>query len=98
MERKKQRVVERSRMERRRDKIQHTVLAVNQCVIKFCTLSLLFCRSGNLAGPEPEEQVRGGESRNRTIGATQKHSMGECKGEEEEKTTEQQRIENGGTK
>lgn len=41
----------------------NTVLAVNQYVIKFCTLSPLFCRSGNLAGPEPGEQVRGGESR-----------------------------------
>lgn len=44
----------------KREKIQHVVLAVSQCVIKFCTLSPSLCRTGNLTGPEPGEQIRGG--------------------------------------
>lgn len=51
-----------------KEKILRVVLAVSQCVIKFCTLSPSLCRTGNLTGPEPGEQIRGGESGDRRTG------------------------------
>lgn len=60
----------------KREGRSHVVLAVSQCVIKFCTLSPSLRTTGNLTGTEPGERIRGGESGAKRTGPDQRRGGG----------------------